>query len=217
MKRFLKITILILLIGMGGAFMGSHFLGKYSLNDLGMDYPNLNSSLEQPQSTNPKEFISPDGHLKLTYTSDWIEVRNEEVLQNFTPEEPTQEYRLQTLLLASRPTKGSFSSSGLLLVRKGELKDGSFKKVVDIMKETNKKEGWNMKILDSHEKEEALEMKIEYTKLEHSSYYSKEKIFLSERGGETNIYTIAIVGEQKNWQQIEPAAQEIISSAQLID
>ena len=101
--RKVTTTILILLIAFVIFFLASNYLvkrqvGKFSSffqEDLSRFEPLM--SKEEPNEIQHKEFISPDGKLKVEYLSDWMEIKEKEVLGEIISKEIAEEYNLKVL------------------------------------------------------------------------------------------------------------------------
>ena len=225
MSKVIKIILIffgiILLIG-----LLFNYLGRKQLSKLGEVIPP--EKLSQIQSISPeeilkpeegereyKEFISPNGELKMKYPSDWIEIKDE-VLEKIIPKEYGKRYELKILFSAQKFKMGGEFAQ--IIVSRGNFEAGiSFDEILEEMKESNRQQGWNMEIIKLEIEVNIAIFEAKYQKLDRYDTYSKEKILLGEeKEGKRKVYLIAFVTFEKDWAGFEKEADEIIQSIQLV-
>jgi len=160
-----------------------------------------------------KEFVSPDGKLKINYTSDWGEIKSGD-LEKIIPKEQVDKYELKALFSAQKAATGNFAqiiiSEGTFDVQK------KIEEITEEMRESNQLDGWNMTIfnLEANEHEGVFEAK--YTKPDRYTVHTKEKIiFLSPENEKKKAYLIGFIAFDKDWSGLEKEATEILDSVQL--
>ena len=130
MKNIVKKIVLIILVSLVGLFLMSLLVNrqakKWQEFSPSISVPDLELPKTQSQEIVLKEFISPDGKLKLKYPSDWTEVNtttfegtlSEEAKKVFNPlflaqkmkiENLQQIYNKYTIVLADPPWKMTLS------------------------------------------------------------------------------------------------------------
>jgi hypothetical protein len=225
MKNLIKYILILSFILIGLIFLlprGFKYLGEQQLKKLGVPLENLppvkleeiKPEMFKEETGNYKEFISPDGKLKMKYSSSWIEAKSE-VLEKITPEEYKREYELETLFSAQKfKVDGGFAQ---LVISKGVFgAETSFEEIIEDMKEGNQKKGWSMEILKSEKKGNEITFEAIYKKAERYDVRSKEKIiFLEPKEGKKETYFIAFLTLERYWQNFKDEADFIISSTQL--
>jgi len=171
---------------------------------------------ETPTKISYKDFASPDGRLKVTYPSDWIEIKDEKILAKITPKEKVEKYGLETLFFAQKLRKEKIAQ---LIMNESNLDEqNNFEKIIEEMKEANRQQGWEMEIIKSEIKDNEDVFEVKYRKQDRSDVHSKEKILLP--GPETEkrkFYLITIITLDKNWGEFAEEAEKIINSTKLIE
>ena len=171
---------------------------------------------EKPTKVSYKEFISPDGKLKIKYSSDWIEIKDEKILAKTTPKEKIEKYGLETLFLAQKLRKEKIAQ--LIISELNLDKKKSFENIIEEMKEANHQQGWEMEIIKSEIKDNENVFEAKYRKQDRYDTHSKEKILLLEPEDEKRkVYLIAVITLDRDWQEFTEEADEIINSAQLVE
>jgi hypothetical protein len=225
MKNLIKYILILSFILTGLIFLlprGFKYLGEQQLKKLGIPLENLppvkleeiKPEMFKEETGNYKEFISPDGKIKIKYPSNWIEIKGE-ILEKITSEEYRKKYQLETLFSAQKfKIDGGFAQ---LVVSKGIFgAETSFEEIIKDMKEENQKKGWKMEILQSEEKNSETIFEAIYKKAERYDVHSKEKIvFLEQKEGKKETYFIAFLTLERYWQNFKDEADFIISSIQL--
>lgn len=160
-----------------------------------------------------KDFISPDGKLKLEYTSEWIEIDQKD-FEKFFPESIEKKYNLKTLFAAQKFGLGKVS---LLFVKEMLTeKTKTFDEIIDEMEKSNKELGWKMEVFEKEEREKEFVFEARY----ENKYinHSKEKMLtLPPEGEKKTVFLIAYLTFERDWEDLKKEADEIINSAQLIE
>jgi hypothetical protein len=150
------------------------------------------------ESKNKKEFISPDGKLKLTYPDDWTEMPKES-LESFT-----RGLKKAKILFLAQKFKLEKAAFALLIVQ--EYGNGkNQEEIIAELKKEAKEKGGEMEVLNS--KENYFEARY---KRKNSTFLSKEKIIFSEN----KFYLVSIFSLEKDWPEFEKEANEILASIQ---
>jgi hypothetical protein len=170
---------------------------------------------EKPTKVSYKEFISPDGKLKIKYSTDWIEIKDEKILEKISPMERVEKYGQKTLLLAQKLRKEKIAQ--LIISELNLDKQKNFEDIIEEMKKVNRQRGWEMKVIKSEIKDSEDVFEAKYRKQDRYDTHSKEKIILLEPEGEKRkVYSIAVITLDRDWQEFTEEAEEIINSVQLI-
>ncbi len=214
--------ILIILIIFGIAALISYFLAKEQFKGSNLSFTqedfsqfkSLISEKKEPNELQHKEYITPDKKLRLEYFSDWKEIEDEKFLEEIVSKETAEKYNLRTLFLAGKLRENGISQ---LIVSEGEFNIGeNLEGVINIMEEINQKEGWEMEIIELENKNSEIIFEAMYKKIEHSELHSKEKMILPDQK-EKKVYIVAFITFDKDWQELEEEANNIIDSVKLVD
>jgi len=174
--------------------------------------PILPEEIFGDQNDNYEEFISPDGKLKMKYPSDWLEINDEEMLEEVIAQEWADKYNLKTLFLAQKLKLGESSQ---IVVNEGDF-DIGFEEIIEEMKKSNLAKGWNMEIIDSNAEEGIFE--ANYQKPDHYELHSREKVLFGEqKEGLMKTYLVAVIVFDKDWEASKSIVEEIIGSVQLTE
>jgi len=178
----------------------------------------LNKPIEMPKFETPKfepfaekegqkDFVSPDGKLKLTYGANWIEM-DFKVLENLTQRSMEE----KPLFFAER-IKANAQKVAFLTVQEINLgeENKSFEKFIEQMKNDVKEKQGEIEILKSEIREGNMIFEAEYKSSKGILSRSKEKIILDEK-----IYLVSVITLGKDWGEFEKEAEEIIDSVQII-
>jgi len=203
-KLLISIIIFILLLSFVTYWQFKNFqktLSEVKLPSLEM------SKFEMPlfqENKEYKEFVSPDGKLKLKYSSDWMEMPKES-LKNFDQEAIKEG---QTLFLASK-FKIEKTAFALLIIQELEKRKNPEEIIEEIQSEAKEK-GGEVEIISLDIKENRGYFEAKY-KRKGGTFRSKEKIIL----GENKFYLISIFSLEKDWPEFQDEANEILDSVQL--
>jgi len=166
--------------------------------------PEVSFELWPGEEEGYKEWISPDGKLKIKYPSYWIEMEEESLKSYLSPSE-----KGEVLLFAYRfQLKGfTFTTPSFLVVQNLNFEKNLEKVIEEMEKEAQEREG-EMKIINLKIEENQAEFEAEYKSKIGEIFYSKEKLILVEE----NLYSISIFSAKKDWTRIEEEANEIFDS-----
>lgn len=234
MSKIIKFILIIAVIFVGILLIGTIFdyLGKQRLEGLGLgtdqiqqlfqekgidsmpdislsDISKLKSIDFEKKEQGYKEFVSPDGKLKLSYPSSWLEVEGEN-LNNL--QEKAESHGLKLLFLAQNLDLAGF---GQILVHEGYFdSQEEFEQIIEKMKQINQEQDWDMQVMNLKIKDEEAVFEAEYQKTDRYSLHSKEKIILIETTeGKKKVGLIAFIVFKKDWSDFKEQADFVISSA----
>jgi len=157
-----------------------------------------------PKQEGYKEWISPDGRIKIKYQADWIEMRKE-VFEGLT-----RENKGKTLFFAQKFIFDK-AAQGFLTVQKLNLEEEiTIKEIIENMKKDVESKKGEMEILNLELKDKSAILEAKYKKEGGPSLYSTEKIILAEK----EFYLITFSTFEKNWKDFQKEAEEIINSVQ---
>jgi hypothetical protein len=159
-----------------------------------------------PEKEGYKEWVSPDGKLKLKYSANWIEI-NESFLKKFIPQ--TTPLKDVELLLVAQQLKIKEQALAFLTVEKINTEKSLNEILTEIKK--NLAERGEIEIISSEVKDETAWLEMRIGKKETINFYSKEKIIFGK--GET--YLIAFITLEKDWLKFKKEASEIFDSIQI--
>ncbi len=159
-----------------------------------------------------KDFVSPDGRLKLQYPGSWMTAPQDKLDEMSAKQSG---FNSQTLFLAYSPDIGNISQAIVSEQNYEEAK--SLEKIMEDMQKSNQEQGWDMKILDKNQVDEGdLIFQAEYKKDERYSLRSKERIIsLGTDLGEQRIYTVAFISLDKYWDEVQEKADSVIDSVEI--
>ena len=176
----------------------------------GVPSPDLSSSDLEQSKTTQKIFISPDGKLKIQYSSAWIEI-NKETLQQTGP----QQYNLKHLLILQKFE----ASKGIaqFVISEGVTEESeTLETIIDAMKETNQVQGWEMKIIDSKSENNSLDFEANYSNPGAANLHSKEKIvFLSEEEHK-KFFLLAFIVPETSWLKYKQETANIFEFVEIV-
>lgn len=228
MSKIIKFILIIIVI-LAGIFLIERvfsYLGKQSLGDTGLgmdriqqllqekgiypvlDIPKIESIDPEEEGQDHKEFVSPDGKLKLNYPSNWLKVEGED-LNNLR--EKAESHGLEFLFLAQSLDLGEF---GQILIHEGffDSQEG-FEQIIEKMKEVNQEQGWDTQILNLEIEDKEAVFEAEYQKADRYSMYSKEKIVIIETTeAKKKVGLIAFITFDKDWLSFKEQADFVIDS-----
>lgn len=163
-----------------------------------------------------KEFISPDGKLKIEYPTDWLEIKDEKVLEQILPKEEIEKYGFKNLFLAQKLQAGKYAQ---LKVSELTLKEAdNIETLIEGMKESNLQQGWKMEIISLDIEEETAIFEAKYEKPERLEIYSKEKILIivSEQSNK-KAFLVVLLSFGAAWEELQKEADEILQSVHLVN
>jgi hypothetical protein len=176
------------------------------------DFQKLLEQFLKSREITKKEFLSQDGKLKIEYTSEWIEIKPEDFEKFVSREELKEKYNLKTLFSAE---KFGFGNVAILIIQEMSVpREKTFREILEEMKESNKKGGIKMEILNSEIKEKEATFEAKYENKYNS--HSIEKIFFSEEETNKKSFLIAYLTLERDWPSLKEEGRKIISSAQLL-
>lgn len=160
-----------------------------------------------PTQKGDKEFVSPDGKLKLKYPADWLVFEGNEFLETTVPQDWKEKYDLKTLFLSQKFRADGFAQ---IIVYQGSF-DFPIEEIIEKMHATNREQGWRVEIIDSDIKEKTGVFETRSAVPQSYALYSKEKII---KEGENNAYLISFIALDKDWQKFAGEADAILESAE---
>jgi len=212
MMNLIKIILLVIIAIAAVLFL----TGRYVNVDIGKNLYKPGQDLSQLDLLMPNEegeitqktFISPDKSLSINYLSDWIEIedtKREEIIS----QDIAEKYDLKVLFLAQKLKEGKVAQ---LIVTKGVFEDiEKTEEIIDIIIESDRKKGWETKVLEKEEIEEGLIFEAVHQKTSIETLYSKEKILLSQ----DKAYIITTLSPENQWYFFEEELDNILSSVKL--
>lgn len=162
-------------------------------------------SLFNEEESIPKEFVSPDGKLKVDYYSDWSETKENE-LKSLT--QSTLEEKAKFLLLARKIKLGGMSIA-FLVIEEIESEGKSLSDIIEEIKEEDKSE---IEVIDLQIGEKEALLEAFYTN-KSTSVRAKERLLLKDQ----KVYLIAILTPDKDWEEFREETERILSSARIIE
>ena len=205
-KRDFILVILVILLLSGASYWNFKSWRK-SLGKVEFPKFEMSKFVPFPKKEGYKEWVSPDGKIKMKYSADWVET-DIEMFESYSQ----REIEGKPLFLAQK-----FSFEGgvpyFLIVQELDIKEKDTEKIFGKMTEDVQKNEGEMEILNSEEKDKEILFEAKYTKKDKPTLLSKEKIILNEERG----YLIACLAFEKNWLGFQKEAEEIINSAQLVE
>jgi hypothetical protein len=206
--KFLILVILFILILAFGTYW--QFKGfRESISKI--EFPKFEMPETKPFSSGEKkylEFISPDGKLKLKYSSDWTNVGTES-LENLNREMLKEGAKVLFFGHKVKLEKAAFAS---LFIQEINLEEKKIEEIIEEMKESIEKNGGEMEITQLKIGEKETYFEVEYKRKEGTIFNSKEKILIS---GE-KAYSISILALDSFWPEFKDEADEILNSAQIV-
>ncbi|UZE93375.1 MAG: hypothetical protein IB617_00905 [Candidatus Nealsonbacteria bacterium] len=181
----------------------------YETNFPKFEMPKFESFFSQ-EDKGSEEFVSPDGKLKLKYSSNWIKME-EESLETFNKEIARE--GAKNLFFAQK-SKIEENALAILIVQELTLeKEISLEEIIEEMKEKTKEKDGEMEIEKSEFDDKIAYLEVKYKRDETPIFYSKEKIILEE----DKAYLIIFLNSNNNWSGFEEEINEIFNSIQIID
>ena len=205
-KLLILMICLIALFGFIVSWQFKSFKGSMSEIELPeLKMPDADLELFPEESTEYKEFVSPDGKLKLTYLADWTEIEGEatKAFEQELIEEAKSLFFAQKLKIKNRVF-------AFLLVRELNL-GNDLEKIIEEIKKGVEEKGGGMEIANLEIKEGEASFEAQYKKDGNFIFSSKEKIFL----GEDKCFLIMFMSLNNDWTGFEKEIKEIFDSVQI--
>jgi len=164
-----------------------------------------------PESDEKKEWVSPDGKLKLEFTASW-----QEMDQSFLKyAEGTGIILAESkILLFAHRFKHREQALALFTVSETSA-DKNLRNIIEEIEENIKTEGGEIEIIsletEIKDKTASLEMILKYSN--QSDFYSKGEIIFDQE----KTFLIFFASPQKDWLSLEAEAKEIFDSIRLIE
>jgi hypothetical protein len=162
-----------------------------------------------------KEFISPDGKLKVSYPANWIKIEIPQI-EKTLPEKFTEDYDLKLLLFAQKFEGEKFAQLNIsqMIIDSGK----KIEEIVEEIKESNLERDWEMKIVKSEVGERGLTFEAKYRKEGKPTLYSRERfIALQPEEGKKKVFLVEFITFDKDWEGFEKEAEEILNSATIVE
>ncbi|KPJ57552.1 hypothetical protein AMJ49_00305 [Parcubacteria bacterium DG_74_2] len=182
-------------------------------------YPGLTpSEIPQSEVSQPegyKEFVSPDGKLKIKYPSNWFRLEVES-FQKTVPEEWVKNYQMKILFLTQKLE--TERSAQLIISQMIVDAQMEIEKLVEEIKKVIEKQGWEMEIMEFKTGEKECLFEAKYKKQNSPTLHSKEKILLLNPGdNQRKIFLVEFIASEKDWEYLENEGKEILNTIQLIN
>jgi hypothetical protein len=154
-----------------------------------------------------KEFVSPDGKLKLKYLADWIEM-DKVILETFNQEIIKKGAKI---LFFAQKLKVKTSSFAYLVIQELEKEEWKgLDEIIEEMKKEAKERGEEIEIIKIDKERRIFEAK--YKKVNQPEIHSSEKII----EGKEKIYLIAFLTFEKSWEEFQPEMNSIFNSVEIV-
>ena len=152
----------------------------------------------------PKEFVSPDGKLKIDYSSDWQESQKSEL------ESLSQSVLLENakFIFFARKINIEEASLAFLMIQEIEREGKDLSEIIEKTKESQKE----IEIIESEIGEKEAFLEVRYDEGE-SSFQSKERLILSDQ----KVYLIGLFSQERDWQKFEEETEKILASARVVE
>jgi hypothetical protein len=156
-----------------------------------------------------KEFISPDGKLKLKFSTDWIEL-SASILEALNKEAVKEGAKILLYAQKMNLEKKAFAS---LVVQEVEIKeDANLEELIEKLKKENKEKGVEMEIIASEIKGREGIIEAEYKRKEGIIFHSKTKVILEKN----KCWLITIFSLKQDWINFKEEANEILNSVEIL-
>lgn len=181
-------------------------------------YPQGMPSIPQQGITQPgesKEFISPDGKLRVKFPPNWLKLEIEP-LQRTIPKRLAETYQMRVLFLAQ---KFGGEKSGQLIISQAiiEAKMEIEKLLEEIMEEA-KKQGWEIEIFETKIEEGKFIFEALYKKQNFPTLHSKEKmLWLKLKENKRKVFLIELVTTDMDWEYFKKEFEEILNNALIVE
>lgn len=158
------------------------------------------------EGVSQKEFVSPDGKLKLEYSSAWKRTFQEGKIKSFNQSISKERWSLLSLFYKIGAENPSFFS--YLVIQETERKDKTLEEIIAQIKK-----GEDIQVIETNMKEKEAILETKYTGKEKYSLRAKEKIL----SGEKKIYIITLITFEREWENFKKEANTILQSAHLTE
>ncbi len=205
-KKNLILAIIMIFVLSGFSYL--HFKNFSQAFKKPVEMPKLEIPKFEPfaEKEGYKEFVSPDGKLKLTYQASWIEM-DYKILESLTQRTVEE----KPLFFAER-IKAQAQKVAFLIAQEINLGDNNnFEEFIKKLGDDAKEKQGDFKILKSEINDNTMVFEAEYKNEKGILSRSKEKIISGEKS-----YLISVITMEKDWEEFEKEATEIIDSVQLI-
>jgi hypothetical protein len=159
-----------------------------------------------PEKEGYKEFISPDGKLKLKYPADWIEI-DAKTLESYA--QSSSEGVPLLLAQGFRIDTGKFALAFLTAQELNSEEKKGAEEIIEDMKNKAKEKGDEIEISKLEIKDGEASFETRNRKKDGPVFLSKEKIILDNK-----IYLVSFFTFEKDWLEFEREGEEIINSVQ---
>lgn len=208
-KKDLFLILFVILFLSGATFWNFKNWGK-SLEKVELpkfEMPKLEFS---PQKTEGyKEFISPDGKLKMSYPSDWTVMDNQ-----FLESSQSQVTMKGKVLFIAQ--KFSWNTAGLAILSVQELNfepEKRTEEILETLKEESKQKEGEMEILKSEIEDREVFFEAKYKRGANLDLHSEEKVIITE--GKT--YLVSFFTSKKDWAAFQKEGEDILNTVQLLE
>lgn len=208
--KFLKTFIIILVIGATGIILFSFYIKSLFKESFSF----FSKVPQQEISPSPKKEYQIE-NIRFFLSEGWVKAEKEEIENLFSLGKEEKKYNPKLLFLAYKIKEKDIIQ---FFIEKGELKENSsLEKIIDIIKETNKKREWNLEIISEKTDPEnkILEFEAICEKEGHFPLFIKERIMLFEKEGE-EFYLIGFVTLKEKKEKFLEEIEEILNSIQII-
>ena len=161
-----------------------------------------------PKREGYKEWISPDGKLKLKYPAEWTEV-DKRLLEQF----PVEKINGSKILFLAQKFNFEKVSQAFLLVEELNLKDKSFDEIIETMKKNIAEKETEMIVLNKEEKEKEALLEVLYKRKNGFALHSKEKLIR----GEGKLFLISFFTFNTYWTDFKKEREEILSNVKYLE
>jgi len=159
------------------------------------------------ETTELKEWLSPDGKLKISFLSDWMEMEKEVV-------EPLNQEIIQEgakILFFAQKLKMKGGAFAYLIIQELDKKEwDDLEKIINKTKEELKEKGGEIETVKINSEEGIFEAK--YKKEGQPELHFAEKILI----GDDKVYSILFLTFDKDWEGFLEEANSILNSAKII-
>jgi len=159
------------------------------------------------ETTELKEWVSPDGKLKISFLSDWMEIEKEAV-ESLNQEIIQQGAKILFFAQKLKIKGGAFGSLVIQELDKKEWTD--LEKIIEETKKEFKEKNGEIEIVRINSKEGVFEAK--YKKEGQPELHFVEKILI----GEDRVYSVLFLTFDKDWQGFLEETNSILNSAKIL-